>query len=210
MFIAKSYTLRNKSNFDDEDILEMSNPKYNYLHIKNYYIDFNDNLDRIPQNIIGLTITNDKRSTPFNIPPHIKHIHLYSNDFFVIIPPTVETVKVVSSYIDKFPFFFNSLPYGIKTIELEIYGTCKKYLEYDLNNLPDSIETIFLYCLYDNMNEDEYKDIQIYFKLNKIYPNLTYISFDSNIKNTNYKDIKNYSIRNNIKTNGFNNLNMYN
>lgn len=204
MFIAKSYTLRNKSNFDDKDILEMSKTKYNYLHLKNYNIDFNDNLDRVSQNIIGLTITNNKRSTPFNIPPHIKHIHLYSNENFVIIPPTIKTVKVVSSYIEKFPFFFNSLPYGIESIELEIYGTRKNYLEYDFNNLPDSIEKIFLYCLYDNMNEDELKDIKIFFKLNKIYPKLSYISFDSNIKNTNQKDIKKYAIRNNIEINGFN------
>ena len=52
------------------------------------------------------------------------------------------------------------------------------------------------------MNENE--DIKIYFKLNKIYPNLAYITFDSNIKNINYKDIKNYTIRNNIEINDFN------
>jgi hypothetical protein len=158
-------------------------------------MDFDDNLDLIPPNIIGLTITNDKKSTLYKIPQHIKHIHLYSNETFIIIPSTVETVTVLSSYVDKFPYFFDCLPYGIKTIKLEIYAYVKNVIEYDLNTLPDSIETILINIIVERDNSN---DITI--KLNKIYPNLTYINyyFTELCYKSNYDEIKQYAITNNI------------
>ena len=173
---VNAYTLRNNTELNDDIKEELYNGKYNYLHIKSYNTDFEKDLDILPDNIIGLTIFNSKKSNLLTIPKQIKYLHLYSNEKFIIIPHYVEELKVTSTYLKQHPTLLYTLPYNIKCIEVEIYDNITEDITYDFDMLPDSIERIII-C-----SSEEYC-YDIFIKLTKQYPNLNtfYISDEYNV-----------------------------
>lgn len=126
--------------------------------------NFQDELLNLPDNIISLRIKSENYS-PQYIPPNIKTIHIENMYGNIILPNTINNIIVSDKYISKYPELLHFLPFGIKNLNIKIYGNTF----INLNYLPESIEEIIIIIThYDST--DDIKNTKI--EMNKVYKNI--------------------------------------
>jgi hypothetical protein len=166
---------------------------FNLKHNKKYCLNiinsnFQDELINIPDNIISLRVKSDNYC-PGYIPPNIKTIHIDNIHGNITLPNTINNIIVSDKYINNYPELLHFLPFGVKKLNIRMYGNTF----ISLNYLPESIEEIVIIITHYNSIDDT-KNTKI--ELNKIYKNIKKFRiydmsrYSKNIRITNINEIK--------------------
>lgn len=166
---------------------------FNLKHNKKYCLNifnsnFHDELINLPDNIISLRLRSDN-FCPQYIPPNIKTVHIENILGILYIPNTINNIIVSDKYINKFPELLHFLPFGLKKINIRMYGNTL----INLNFLPESIEEIVIIITHYNSNDNN-KITKI--ELDKIYKNIKKFKiydmsrYSTNIRITNINQIQ--------------------
>jgi hypothetical protein len=172
------YTIQNEL-ITLDDINYICNRKYNYVYIR--HKNFKDDLNNLPQCTLHLEL-NSENYICNHILPFIKWLSIYNCKQIFSIPSSVLILELTTKFIESNPFILNIIPYGVISIIININSDID---DINLNNLPESIETIHIVNSFD-------KVINVNINVNKYFPNLKWIK--CNKYSVNYNDIKKYLI----------------
>jgi hypothetical protein len=161
------------------DIFYIENYKYNFVYIKNR--NFNGRLDMLPICTLHLEI-NSENYKIYDIPEFVKWLSIYNCKKVNIIPSSVLILEFTTSILKNNPYILNIIPYGVKSIIININNDCN---EINLDNLPESIETIHIINSFD---------LKFNINITKYFPNLKWLAINKSFINKDNDHIKKYLI----------------